>query len=297
MQSEWDEATMSKVGIEYRPNAVFKWAEWIHDMGDKMGKTNAQKRAKFLAGFPEAFDVIVMPEKLAPGNGNYVFPAVYPQHDPQNGNAHPHANEPDIDAMAMAFSTPWYTMLHQGKIKKVPKGLSAKSLVMEDSTESEDESAFFTREQIDANTVCLACGGRGHVVRLGSDQCMTAKLGIKIPSAELGRTVYPNGIQYPRRNNLSESRRRTISKFQRNKAKQAARDAKQAAQDEILHGVNGTDKALKIDKRNPIKKKQAKSTTTSSSEDDEEDYTEHEASETDQQEQVKLAVAFDDMEF
>ena len=119
---------------------------------------------------------------------------------------------------------------------------------------------------------------------------MTAKLGIKIPSAELGKTVYPNGIQYPRRNNLSESRRRTISKFQRNKAKKAT-------QDEILHGVNGTDKALKMDKRIPIKRKQAKNTSTSSSEADEEDNTEHEASETDQQEQVKLAVAFSDMDF
>lgn len=60
MQAEWDEATIAKAKIDCDAQAPFKWAEYIHDLGDKLGKSHAEKRAKYLRGFPEAFNVIIM---------------------------------------------------------------------------------------------------------------------------------------------------------------------------------------------------------------------------------------------
>ena len=70
MQNEWEEAKMWNVGIKYKPNAVFKWAEYLFDLGTKLGKTNREMRVKYLEGFPDAFDVLIIPERQLPGMGS-----------------------------------------------------------------------------------------------------------------------------------------------------------------------------------------------------------------------------------
>ena len=72
MEAEWEEANMSKVEIVYDVNAPFEWEEWVKNMQRKLGKTNAQARTKYLRGFPSSFNLVIVPEQMAPGNGNYV---------------------------------------------------------------------------------------------------------------------------------------------------------------------------------------------------------------------------------
>ena len=241
MQAEWDEATISKAKIEYDAQAPFKWAEYIHDLGDKLGKTHGEKRSKFLRGFPESFNVITMPESLSAGNGNYVFPVNYPPHHPKAGNAHPNAGEPDIDAMARAFVRPWLTMITKGSIKRAPEGMAREAFSIELSS-SEDESgpsenAFaVNRSKIDANFICLACGGRGHAAQVDGQTCLTKLLGISVPQSELAKTQYPNGLAYPGRRggpSDSQSRERVVRRFKR----YAKRMAKLSETDEEVSAV------------------------------------------------------------
>ena len=124
LESEWKEATMSSVGIKYTPDAVFKWAEYVNTLADKLNKSELEKRNKYLSGFPNSFDVLVVAERARPDAGSYTHPAVYPVHHPSAGAAHPHAGQPDIDAMAMAFYGEWSRMVSQGLIKQIPKGFA-----------------------------------------------------------------------------------------------------------------------------------------------------------------------------
>ena len=48
--TEWDEATMAKVGIRFTPNAIWEWLEYIETLGDKLGRSLPQHRKKLLAG-------------------------------------------------------------------------------------------------------------------------------------------------------------------------------------------------------------------------------------------------------
>ena len=70
-------------------------------------------RLKYLDGFPEAFDPFIAAERMAPGQGQYIYPAVYPAHYPAAlaGNAHPQANEPNLWALARALCVFWKTCL------------------------------------------------------------------------------------------------------------------------------------------------------------------------------------------
>ena len=165
--------------------------------------------------------VVVVPERLQAGNGTYVFPANYPAYHPQAGNAHAQAGEPDIDAMARAFVNPWITMLKQGKVKRVPHGMARPAVTIDFSSSEDEESPTSSalavkRSLIDATFVCLACGGRGHASNVDGEECLTRKLGIKIPENELAQTRYPNGIVFPgRRGNTStnDSRSRDRSRM------------------------------------------------------------------------------------
>ena len=48
MNADWDKATMASVGIKFKPNAIFKWKEWVMIHGNKLGKNRIQMRSKFL---------------------------------------------------------------------------------------------------------------------------------------------------------------------------------------------------------------------------------------------------------
>ena len=209
LENEWTEATMAKVGIKFKHDAVFLWAEYVNDLGSKLNKSERDKRVKYLAGFPDAFDVMIVPERAAGAVGNYTHPAVYPAHFPAAlaGNAHPHAGQPDILATANAFYSEWSRMIDKGLIKGVPKGLAYSArhsppqhLVeqAEQSDDSEDESANMARTRVSATTVCGVCGGVGHAGNIdGLGMCLTARLNHRIPSSVLSGIQYPDGYNPP----------------------------------------------------------------------------------------------------
>ena len=96
--------------------------------GEKRGKTLSEIRDKFLDGFPESFNIVVIPERINStanaGNGNFVHPVNYPAHYPAAlaGNPHPNAGEPDMDAMAANFNITWVDYIVRGLIQVAPKG-------------------------------------------------------------------------------------------------------------------------------------------------------------------------------
>ena len=206
---EWDEATMAKVGIKFTHNSIFEWLDYVDELGDKLGRTQTQRRKKFLDGFPESFEVIIAPERMTPAPGRYVFPTHYPASHPKAGTPHPKANQPDLFSMAMAFNPEWVHRINNRMIRSVPRGsvYHVKSEPMDDtayeceevdeSEEEYEESYAVSRKQITSRSVCGICGGRGHYGSVEGMECLTKQLKISIPRQELAKTRYPDGITYP----------------------------------------------------------------------------------------------------
>ena len=165
-------------------------------LADKLGKTEHEKRVKYLAGFPNSFDVLVVAERARPGNGSYVHPANYPAHHPQAGDAHPLAGQPDIVATATAFYGEWARMCNEGLIKTIPKGF-ARRVYSDGDSGSDDEHANMARDRSTPKTVCLVCGGLGHASKVdGVGTCLTAKLGVHVPREHLSQIKYPELLGY-----------------------------------------------------------------------------------------------------
>ena len=208
LENEWKDATISSVGIKYSPNAVFKWAEYLSTLADKLGKSERDKRVKYLQGFPSSFDVLIVAERARGAIGTYTHPATYPAHHPQAGVAHPQGGQPDIYAMASGFYSEWARMCNNGQIKSIPKGFahaqrltsSDMAYIAQSSDESDnDEHACMARDRISRRTICGICGGIGHAGKVdGTGTCLTAKLGHRIPSQDLSRIQYPDGYNPPR---------------------------------------------------------------------------------------------------
>ena len=240
MQNEWTAATMSKCNIAYTPAAVFKWADYVNTLGNKLGKTNNEKRAKYLEGFPSSFDIMVINERKLGNPGSYVYPAVHPAHHPRSGTAHPNAGEPDIDEMARKFFTEWARMINIGQIKPIPHGMhgynaeQASDDELYDPVYTRDEMravraneriardeiahANMTREAVNEHTVCGICGGLGHAGKVdGFGACITLKLGHRIPHEHLSRMQYPDGYNPPRFLHARDSEPKSprMTRFQR----------------------------------------------------------------------------------
>lgn len=204
MEAEWEEANMSKVGIDYDASAPFLWEEWVKNLQRKLGKTNAQARTKFLRGFPASFNLVIVPEQMAPGMGNYVFPANFPAHHPQGGNPDPNAGEPDIHAMAMAFYPTWSNMIKLGQIRSVPKGMarSAQGECLECSDSDDGDNVAYQIRRMNAEQlmriICVCCGGIGHFARSGNNKCLTLLNGVNVPKEDLQNIQYPNGLEPPK---------------------------------------------------------------------------------------------------
>lgn len=200
MENEWTEATMATVGIKYTWGAVFKWAEYVDRLAEKLNKSERDKRVKYLAGFPSSFDVMIVPERARGAVGNYTHPANYPAHHPNAGNAHPLAGQPDIHAIAQAFYSEWARMIRTGAIKSVPRGMANR--IEEETSDGETtESANMVRDRITPHTVCAVCGGAGHAGNVeGLGMCLTARLNHRVPNSDLAQFRYPQGYTPPRFN-------------------------------------------------------------------------------------------------
>ena len=282
LETEWTDATMSKVGIKYEAAAVFKWAEYVTSLAEKLNKTEREKRVKYLSGFPASFDVVVVPERQQGAVGSYTHPALYPAHDPRLAPAvaahaaavtahaaavaaavaaattagtpappppppagiHPLAGEPDIQAMALGFYPEWARMCEKGMIKSAPRGMAyhtkqdraeyvarmtkwnekfarqhganAVNDSLSDENENCEEHAFLARDRVTRQTVCLACGGIGHAANVdGLGECLTARLGHRVPHSDLDRMTYPDGYTPPQRysNRPSSSNSRSHTRY------------------------------------------------------------------------------------
>ena len=252
LENEWTDATMSKVGIKYTEQAVFKWAEYVTSLAEKIGKTEREKRVKYLNGFPSSFDVVVVPERQRGAIGSYSHPLTYPAHDPRlaaatadaarhtaaanaattNGDAataatetaaaaaalrYPNAGEPDLFATAHGFYPEWARMTRLGMIRSVPRGMAnqAHEISSDEHDDSESASlasALLARARVSLQTVCLVCGGIGHAANIdGVGQCLTARLGHRVPPSDLNRIQYPDGYTPPRFGDRSSNHSRSNS--------------------------------------------------------------------------------------
>ena len=195
MEHEWTNATMNSVGIRYTADAVFKWAEYVEKLAEKLNKSERDKRVKYLAGFPSSFDVMIVPERAQGAVGSYTHPANHPAHHPAAGTPHPLAGQPDIHATALAFYSEWERMIRHGQIRNVPRGMANRMDEDHDEDDdSPDEHARMARDRISKNTICLICGGAGHAGYVeGLGQCLSARLNHRIPGTDLARFQYPPG--------------------------------------------------------------------------------------------------------
>ena len=199
MENEWSEATMSTAGIKYTAQAVFKWAEYVDNLADKLNKSERDKRVKYLAGFPSSFDVMIVPERARGAVGSYTHPVNYPAHHPNAGTPHPLAGQPDIHATALAFYSEWARMIRIGAIRTVPRGMANRVDDSADDDEAAEESARMIRDRITARTICAICGGAGHAGNVdGLGACLTARLNHHVPHSDLALFRYPPGYSAPR---------------------------------------------------------------------------------------------------
>jgi hypothetical protein len=173
-----------------------------------------------------------VPESMAAGNGNYVFPAVFPAHHPNAGNADPAAGEADIHAMALAFLPTWNDMIQRGLIQPVPRGMTAHSAeasgVCSDCSDSDDDESAkqirrMTAAQL-ARIICMCCGGIGHFARSGKNKCLTLLNGVNVPKEDLLKVKYPNGLEPPQMSNDRKTSQRETP--QRDEAKQVKKEYK-----------------------------------------------------------------------
>ena len=198
MENEWTDATMTSANIKYTSEAVFKWAEYVDSLADKLNKSERDKRVKFLAGFPASFDVMIVPERSRGAVGSYTHPANHPAHHPNAGNPHPLAGQPDIHATALAFYPEWARMIRTGAIRSVPRGMANRIDEIAQDEDDPEEQMYMARERITANTICGICGGAGHAGKVdGIGACLTARLNNRIPNNDLARFQYPPGYKQP----------------------------------------------------------------------------------------------------
>ena len=209
LRRHWEEATMSNVGISFNDKALYEWMNWIDDFGDKLGKSIAQKRTKFYAGLPEAFDHVIAQERLkpSPGSLDLVHPTNYPAGHPLAGTPNPDHGKPNLDTIVKMYSKEWSRMLGAGMIKRVPKGSVYHTEECHDIDSDQSSDAYDERDEelimamqrskISDRTVCMSCGGLGHGSSVDGVQCLTTQLGTKVTRSDLLKIKYPNGITFP----------------------------------------------------------------------------------------------------
>ena len=74
-----------------------------------------------------------------------------------------------------------------------------RSTYSEESNSDDEEHANMARSSVTSRTVCGVCGGIGHAGKVdGVGSCLTARLGHRIPHGDLSRVSYPDGYNPPR---------------------------------------------------------------------------------------------------
>ena len=108
--------------ITLNDDMPFDWAEFVHKLGHKLGKTNQEKCDAYLSGFPESFKLQI--EFINHNLNDYLFPTHYPaRYGSLAGNPHPYAGEPDIIEIAKALTNEWSSMITHNRIHLMPGDL------------------------------------------------------------------------------------------------------------------------------------------------------------------------------
>jgi hypothetical protein len=293
MRREFDVATMAKVGIKFEPEAIYKWLEWVEEMGDKLDKSLGQRRKRFLEGFPSSFEMIVGRERMVPDPGSFTIANHYPSHHPKSGELNPNRGKPDLDKLVAYLEPEWTRMCVKGIIKPIPRGSVYAASEFDDGYddhESHDddcddcttEDAYAVSSKVvNDRFICLVCGGRGHAANVDGMECLTKQLGINIPRSELSSTIYPKGLKYPsvKYKDNKKSPRPTTSKHHADKI---VRSSKPSSKKEPRRRNERTHRKSAH---------QSESVERESRDDDERD-DEHASSDSDGSAVAQLAVAF-----
>ena len=238
LMDEWQHMSMANTCGKYKKDSIMDWAEQVDVKGARIGKTNAERRAKFYEGFPESFTPVIAFERMQMPVGNYIYPANYVAHDPRAGNPHPHAGEPDILACGRAFETEWERMIVRGLIKSAPRG-SVHQVISssegesdnESANESTNESANMARAAISERTVCLECGGLFHAAIVdGKPMCPNLIMKNKVDRATLEQIKYPNGITRPKFN--FNNKKGKAGDFKKKQHAQASNESNEQSSDD-----------------------------------------------------------------
>ena len=159
MESAWNHMTMETCKIPKSANGILKWAETVIMQGERLNKTAQDQKVKFLAGLPAFMEADVAVEQK---NNTLVHGANYGPGFPAflRVIAHPHANGPDVMAIARALYNAWMKkLIESGRLQH---GL-IRSAIDEDAVFQPDEDlANLTVEQISDATRCFECGGDKH---------------------------------------------------------------------------------------------------------------------------------------
>lgn len=264
MRTVWEEATMAKVGISFDPDAIWKWHNWVDEYGDRLSKSHAQKRKKFLDGFPESFDIVIQSEKMkSASDTSFKIPTNYPAHHPKSGQ-HPDRGKPDVMALARHLFAEWSRRCNAGLIKQPPRGsvYQAEADNHDDdddhphhTSDDDDEKAYgMSRNRITERTICGICGGRGHAGSVDGSECLTKQLNINIPRRELAKTRYPDGMSYP----FSDDRRMSSRRDDRRSPKHKSESSHAASSSKSYRSHSSSHRS---DRKTPHRRRHEKTRT------------------------------------
>ena len=203
-ESDWTNMNIYTLEREHmltiNVKALFVLCGIIRKWSRRLRKTKAQERAKFL----EAVKVIPsmtnrVENEMQKPDVNWRFRANYPAFYPAGirGTPHPFAGQPDIYRIAQGFHAFWLQKIHDGSIKKTPKGLVHAAIV--DAQITPDNVFIVKSSNVTSKTQCFWCGGFGHpTVCILDDgtavECASKALKINVDKSFLSRISYPDGV-------------------------------------------------------------------------------------------------------
>lgn len=286
LKNTWDEATMLKVGIRISDDAIFRWRDWVSENVITLDRAGIHMNSKsihdkFMTGFPEGFDSALMPDRMAGGQGLYLWPPHYPPHHPKAGQVCPAHNSFSIDKAAESLYEEWSRRVNLRLIRNPPSGSARQVKSSENSedenasatpsaadiravidasvraafrtyasdsnsSDDEDETVKALQRKIGPDDICGICGGRGHFGTIPgtNKKCLTLELGNKIPKDELMQTKYPRNLKFPNFNKGAKT------KFAESSADAAKTNLRRQARSPGRKGKQPYKPKKRFDKRN-----------------------------------------------
>ena len=165
-EDSWQRMTMDALKISYTVVGFFIWTETVIAQARVLNKDGVQQKDKFIDGLPAFFQS----EKAQMRHDNrFVLPATYGglpgfATSPIAARVHPHAGQPNIKRMSIAYLPDWFTKT--ANVKNTPDGMVRSVEEASSACIGCDEIAeLLSSDQVTKSTKCFACGGEGHPAR------------------------------------------------------------------------------------------------------------------------------------